>query len=93
MLLVGLIVVLAGLYVYALGSTIHFVIARGTYEKQAQALQSSLAQLQVNYLTVADSVTIERGQTLGLHEAKNVSFVRKTALSGGELSLADTHKL
>jgi hypothetical protein len=93
LLLGGLIVVLAALYTYALGSTIHLVLTRSAYEKQAATLQSAIAQLQVNYLAASDSVTIERGQALGLREATNVSFVRKATSGGGELSFVDTHKL
>ena len=75
----GIIGVSAVLYAYALCSTIHFVIARSGYQKEAQVLSAQIGSLQVEYLSKAQSVNLDTGATLGLHEANKISFVSLTA--------------
>lgn len=93
LLLVGVIALLAGLYAYAIGSTIHFVIARSSYQKQSETLQSSIAKLQVSYLSNSETVTLDRGTTLGLHETKHISFVNKSTPTVSEVAFVSAHEL
>jgi len=89
----GLIAVCLVLYAYALGSTVHFVIARSASQKEAQELSAHIGTLQVEYLAKAQSVNLDTGATLGLHEASTISFVSKTASTVSKLSMAVPHEL
>ncbi len=88
----GLIGVCIILYAYALGSTIHFVIERSAYQKEAQALSARIGTLQVEYLAQAQSINLDRGATLGLHEAHEISFVSRTAPTVSQVSVAAPHE-
>lgn len=90
---IGLIAVFITLYVVALGSTVHYVLARTSYEEQASNLSANLANLQAQYLTASESITLDRGAALGLHATKDVSFVNRTTENGAALSFVDTHEL
>jgi cell division protein FtsL len=92
LLLGALILLMVGLYAYAIGSTIHLVIARSSAQKQSETLQSSIAKLQVSYLSNSESVTLDRGTALGLHETKHVSFVKK-ATPASEVAFAGGNEL
>lgn len=76
---IGLIGLLVVMYGYALGSTVHFVIARSQYQKEAQELSAHIGSLQVAYLAKAQSINLDTGATMGLHEARTISFVNRSA--------------
>jgi hypothetical protein len=90
---IALIGVLAILYAYALGSTVRLVIQRSSYEKAGLQLTSQIAQLESTYLKLSQNITLSRGETLGLHEAKNISFVTRALPSVSTLSLVPAHEL
>lgn len=93
LLALGLIGVCIILYAYAVGSTIHFVIERSAYQKEAQQLSANIGTLQVEYLAKAQAINLERGASLGLHEAREISFVSKTAATVSKLSVLAPHEL
>ena len=88
--LIGMLIIM---YAYALGSTVHLVMQRSSYESSGQQLTSHIADLESNYLKLSEGVTLARGEALGLHEAKNISFVTRALPSVSTLSLASTHEL
>lgn len=87
------IAVLACLYGYAVISTVGSVLHRSSLDKKIQTLTSEIATLEVGYLTHTESLTLARGESYGLREAKTVSFVevRHGALS--QQTNRDTHEL
>jgi hypothetical protein len=89
---IGLIAVGVILYAYALCSTIHFVIARGSSQKEAQELSAHIGTLQVEYLAKAQSINLNTGASLGLHEANKISFVSRGASAVSKLSFAAPHE-
>lgn len=89
----GLIGVCVILYAYAVGSTIHFIIERSAYQKEAQQLTATIGNLQVEYLAKAQSINLARGAALGLHEASEISFVSKTAATISKLPVTASHEL
>ena len=86
----SLIAVFIAVYAYAIGSTVHFVLLRGTYEAQASQLSADLGNLQSQYLVASENITLDRGTTLGLHATKDISFVNRAT---PELSFAGGHEL
>jgi len=87
--LIGLCIVL---YAYALGSTVHFIMARSASQKEAQALSAHIGKLQVAYLAKAQAVNLDTGATLGLHEAKTISFVNRGTTAMSRVSVATGHE-
>jgi len=89
-LCLSLMAVSVAVYAYAIGSTVHFVLLRSAYEKQAGQLSAHLGNLQSQYLAMSEGITLDRGTSLGLHATKDVSFVNRAA---PELSFAGGHEL
>jgi hypothetical protein len=88
-LCLSLAVVFIAIYAYAIGSTVHFVLLRGTYEKQAGVLSAELGNLQAQYLAESQAITLDRGVALGLHATSDISFVSRAQ---PELSFAGGHE-
>ena len=89
----SLIAVFAIVYVYALCSTVHFVLARGDSQSQIQKLQVDLGTLQSQYVAQTEAITLDRGTALGLHAATHVSFTNQISPAQTQLSFVDTHEL
>lgn len=87
--LIGLCVIL---YAYALGSTVHFVMQRGAYQKESQALSTHIGKLQVSYLNHTQNINLDTGATLGLGEAGTISFVNRSASSLSRVAVGDAHE-
>lgn len=90
---IALIAVLVVLYGFALGSTVHLVMKRSAYETKGQQLTSHIAELESNYIKLTQNITLSRGEVLGLHEAKNISFVTRALPSVSALSSVSAHEL
>ena len=87
-----LIAVFGLLYAYALGSTVNFVIKRSAFLHQSEQLTSNIASLESKYIKMTQNVTLEKGQAIGLHEAKKISFVTRGDSNVSFLPNVDSHE-
>ncbi len=90
--LIALIVVLCGMYGYFVASTVHHVISRSAYGKQAQSLTSDIAKLEVTYLKLTEDLTLDKGQALGLSEARTISYVDRAPSRVSFVSKTSAHE-
>lgn len=81
------------MYIYAVGSTVHFVLNHSSYEKKSRELTSEIATIEVNYLKMSESLTLARGETYGLHEAQHVSFVERSVSALSQNTSSVAHEL
>lgn len=89
----AIIVLCGALYVYAVSSTIYFVIERSAYQKEVQELTATIGNLQVEYLAKTQSISLQRGAALGLSEAREISFVSRNTSTASNRSVTALHEL
>lgn len=71
------------LYLFFIGQTVFKLVAEKNITVQNRALSTEISQLELETLSLNDTISIERAYELGFVDAKKTEYVAKT----GELSL------
>ncbi len=79
--LLGVIFLLSGMYIYFINATIHNVVARQTFEKQASALTVSIGSEEFQYITLENAITLPLAYSLGFKDVTNKTFISEEGLN------------
>ena len=81
-MLVAVLLVIAGVYIYFVGASVLNVIARKEALLQTAQLTGAVSSLEREYFLVAKSITPEAGERLGLAPVANTAYVRRPGVVG-----------
>jgi hypothetical protein len=70
--------IVAGLYVYFLGTIVFGVLERRTVATEAQTMRQEVNDLQIRYLSLNNSINLGLASSLGFTEAKGALFASST---------------
>jgi hypothetical protein len=71
-------VVLCALYAYIIGNITFNVVARNTFTQEKSAISSRIGELEVEYLTLSGSITMDVAKASGFEEASQVFYVKNS---------------
>ena len=74
-----------GLYMYCINMTVRNAVSRNNTENKVLAIQNKVSDLEYQYMTKSNSVTMQSAQDLGLVELPSKIFISKHP-SGNQLS-------
>ncbi|MEN9649477.1 MAG: hypothetical protein RL094_444 [Candidatus Parcubacteria bacterium] len=74
---VGLIVAMISMYMYLVNKTVWNVVARQQAESSIVSLNSKLSDLEFQYITSKNNITLEMAQSLGYESTHNTVFVTR----------------
>lgn len=89
--LIVLFVLLFATYAYIMGNITFNTAARNALSMEHSLLASQVGEMEVEYLRLADTITLGSAKARGFQESKNVFYIKKNAsvssayLSGHEL--------
>jgi hypothetical protein len=77
-ILIGSFIVLILSYVYVVGSITFNVAARKNISEEQKILSSHIGELEVQYLNLANQITLEKAKSYGFVETKDPIFVHSS---------------
>jgi sensor histidine kinase regulating citrate/malate metabolism len=87
--LIAAVVIFVLLYVYFVGMAIINTVVRKEVEHDAAQLKSTVAQLEVRYLTEKNEITVALAMSMGFVRIENKTFAQRTTYIGRADSSAD----
>lgn len=89
LVLCGFVVLLLFFYMYFVGNIVFNIVARKTVETSAHLVSSEIADLEVAYLSLTNTIDMSRATALGFSESKNIYYAKRIE-SSKNLSWNDT---
>ena len=63
-------------YLFFVGNITFSIVSMKAIENESKAIQSSIGELELNYLSLSSNITLEYAQSLGYSEAQKVHFAK-----------------
>ncbi|MEK7661960.1 MAG: hypothetical protein AAB355_00445 [Patescibacteria group bacterium] len=80
--------IVVAFYLYFIGATIFFTVERKVAESEIRNISTMVSALEIEYLGLSNSLSIEHARALGFKDSNNQTFVTRKG-SVGSLSLRD----
>jgi hypothetical protein len=78
-ILIGTLILCAGLYIYFINTTVHNVVARQNLENEASQLTLSIGSKEFQYITKRNSVTLTLAYSMGFQDSEVKTYISKKA--------------
>ncbi len=81
-MLIGAIILCAGLYMYFINTTVHNVVARQSLESEASQLTLAIGSKEFQYISKRNSVTLALAHSLGFQDTEVKTFIARGTNTG-----------